>query len=63
MAAALRQELSVEPVLLVGSPGEFTVWVEAHKVAEKLHGAFPDPGAVVAAVRAALEAEGGAKAE
>lgn len=53
----------MEPVLLVGSPGEFTVWVEAHKVAEKLHGAFPDPGAVVAAVRAVLEAEGGAKAE
>ena len=54
MAAELRRTLNVEPVLLVGSPGEFTIWVDSEKVAEKRLGDFPDPGAVVEAVRAAL---------
>lgn len=38
--------------MVVGNSGEFTVWVDGAKVAEKRGGAFPEPTAVVAAVRA-----------
>ena len=54
MAAELKQHLDEDTQLVVGSPGEFTVWVDGTKVAEKARGMFPDPGDVVAAVRAAL---------
>jgi predicted Rdx family selenoprotein len=40
--------------LEVGSSGEFTVWVDGVKVAEKLHGVFPPPAEIVAAVRRQL---------
>lgn len=39
--------------LVVGNSGEFTVWVDRAKVAEKTAGKFPEPAFVVAAVRAA----------
>ncbi len=52
MAAQLKQDLGVEAELVVGSSGEFTVWVDDKKVAEKSWGRFPEPGAVVDAVRA-----------
>ncbi|MBA2540897.1 MAG: hypothetical protein H0V17_14755 [Deltaproteobacteria bacterium] len=39
--------------LVIGSSGEFTVWVDSAKVAEKTAGKFPEPASVVAAVRAA----------
>lgn len=53
MAAQLKQDLGVEADLIVGSSGEFTVWVDDRKVAEKSWGRFPDPTKVVDAVRAA----------
>jgi predicted Rdx family selenoprotein len=53
VAAQLKQDLGVSAELVVGSSGEFTVWVDSAKVAEKKAGMFPDPSAVVAAVRAA----------
>ena len=53
MAAQLKQDLASEVDLVVGSPGEFSIWVEGQKVAEKISGRFPEPDAVVAAVRAA----------
>ena len=52
MAAQLKQDLGVETDLVVGNSGEFTVWVGDNKVAEKQSGKFPEPGAVVDAVRA-----------
>ena len=52
MAAQLKQELDVDAELVVGNSGEFTVWVGDAKVSEKHWGKFPDPGEVVAAVRA-----------
>ncbi|MDQ3366003.1 MAG: Rdx family protein [Myxococcota bacterium] len=52
MAAQLRQTLGVEAELVVGSSGEFTVWVDGTKVVEKSAGRFPEPAAVVTAVRA-----------
>ena len=51
MAALLKQELDVEAELVVGSSGEFTVWVDGKLVAEKVQGQFPDPARVVSAVR------------
>jgi hypothetical protein len=51
VAAQLKQDLGVDTELVVGSSGEFTVWVDGQKVAEKTRGAFPEPAAVVIAVR------------
>ena len=51
MAAQLKHELGIDAEMLVGGSGEFTVWVGDRKVAEKVMGRFPDPDAVVTAVR------------
>ncbi len=48
----IKQELGVETELVVGSSDEFTVWVDGKMVAEKTRGVFPEPVAVVTAVRA-----------
>lgn len=53
MAAELKKEMGLDAVLEVGSSGEFTVWVDGAKVAEKAGGRFPEPPEVIAAVRAA----------
>ena len=53
MAAELKTKLSVDTELLVGNAGEFTVWVDDVKVAEKGF-TFPEPKAVVEAVRAKM---------
>ena len=52
MAAQLEKDLGVVAEMVIGSSGEFTVWVDAAKVSEKTMGKFPEPAAVVAAVRA-----------
>jgi predicted Rdx family selenoprotein len=52
VAAQLKKELALEAALVVGSPGEFTVWVDGAQVSEKQGGRFPEPADVVAAVRA-----------
>jgi hypothetical protein len=52
VAAQLKQDLGVEADLVVGGPGEFTVWVGDAKVSEKRLANFPEPRDVVAAVRA-----------
>lgn len=54
MAAQLKQDIGLDAELVVGSSGEFTVWLDDRKVAEKRFGQFPSPQDVVAAVRAAL---------
>lgn len=41
----------MEAQLVVGNSGEFTVWADGEKVAEK-RGKFPEPREIVAAVRA-----------
>ncbi len=48
-----QEDTGLETELEVGSPGEFTVWVDDTKIAEKLAGRFPEPRDVVAAVRTA----------
>ncbi len=57
MAAELKRELGLDTTLVVGSSGEFTVWLDDKLVAEKQHGQFPSPDDVVAAVEAALPQE------
>ena len=37
----------------VGNAGEFTVWVEGTKVAEKTGGKFPEPAEIIAAIERA----------
>jgi hypothetical protein len=51
VAAQLKQDLGIDAELVVGGSGEFTVWVGDRKVAEKSWGRFPEPDAVVTAVR------------
>lgn len=55
MAAVLKRDLNVDSVLEVGNPGEFTVWVDGQKVAEKHSGMFPEPTDVVTSVRRTLD--------
>jgi predicted Rdx family selenoprotein len=52
VAAQLKQDLGVSAAMVVGDPGEFTIWLDDTKIAEKRSGMFPDPGDVVAEVRA-----------
>ncbi len=52
MAAQLKQDLGLDSELVVGGPGEFTVTVNGTLVAEKRGGMFPEPNAIVTAVRA-----------
>ena len=52
MAAQLKQDLDLDAELVVGGAGEFTVWVDDAKILEKRWGRFPEPQAVVDAVRA-----------
>ena len=51
MAAELKKALGIDATLEVGNSGEFTVWVDGDKVAEKKWGRFPAPDDVVSAVR------------
>lgn len=54
MAAALKRDLGVDTDLIVGNPGEFTVWLGDRKLAEKSGGRFPEPDAIIGAVRSAM---------
>lgn len=51
----MKQDLGVDTELVVVERfGEFTVWLDGAKIADKAGGAFPEPSAVVANVRAKL---------
>ena len=52
MAAEIAKTMGITAELRVGNSGEFTVWVDDVKVAEKQQGRFPEPAEVVAAVKA-----------
>jgi hypothetical protein len=52
VAAQLEKELGIATELVVGNSGEFTVWWDGKIVAQKDRGAFPEPAAVVTALRA-----------
>ena len=55
MAALITQQLEQEATLEPGGRGEFTVWVDGKKIAEKTRTGFPGEPAIVESVRHALE--------
>jgi hypothetical protein len=54
VAALIKAETGIEPELVVGARGEFTVWVDRETVAKKDGSGFPADEEAVAAVRRAL---------
>jgi len=56
VAEMLKSELGVEAELIEGGRGEFTVWVDERKVAEKGWVRFPSDEKVLTAVKEALTA-------
>lgn len=54
MAARIKEELDSDVELIVGKPGEFTVWVDDRCVAKKTLMGFPDDDACVDGVAEAL---------
>lgn len=54
MAALIKKDTGLEPELVEGDRGEFTVWVGEKRVAEKDPLGFPSEKNVVAAVQQAL---------
>jgi selenoprotein W-related protein len=53
-AAALKQELGIDPELVRGKLGEFSVWVDDRRIASRGLFLFPTEARIVDAVRAAL---------
>ena len=56
MAALIKQSLGVDAAIEPGGRGEFTIWVDGVKVAEKSRTGFPTEKAVVETVSKALTA-------
>jgi hypothetical protein len=60
VAALIKAETGIEPELVAGGRGEFTVWVGEETVAKKDAGGFPSDEEAVAAVRRAIGSNPGA---
>ena len=56
MAAELKKQLGLDTDLQVGNPGEFTVWIDGTRIADKMGGGFPPESSVVAAAKALINA-------
>lgn len=54
MAALIKDKLGLDTDLESGNRGEFTVWVDGVKLAEKSRTGFPAESAIVETVRAAI---------
>ena len=54
MAALIKDSLHLDTALEPGGRGEFTVWVDGVKVAEKSRTGFPTEKAVLEAVSSAI---------
>ena len=57
MAAHIKQSLNLDAEIEPGSRGEFSVWVDGAKVAEKSRTGFPTEKAVVETVARAISAK------
>jgi hypothetical protein len=55
VAALIKEQLSLDTDLEPGGRGEFTVWVDRRKIAEKSRSGFPAESAIIELVRQALE--------
>jgi predicted Rdx family selenoprotein len=56
VAALIKDSLQLDAALEPGGRGEFTIWVDDVKVAEKSRSGFPSEKAVVEIVSKALKA-------
>ena len=56
MAALIKAETGIDPAVVEGARGEFSVRVDGHVVAQKSKTGFPSEDQVVQAVRTALPA-------
>lgn len=54
MAAALKHAFGLEVTLTSGDRGEFTVWLDGKKIADKGRGEFPTEAQVVEAARSVI---------
>ena len=54
MAELIKRELGIQPELVEGGRGEFTVWVGDHVVAKKGWIRFPTDESVLSAVQQAI---------
>jgi hypothetical protein len=59
VAALIKAATGIEPELVVGGRGEFTVWVGEETVAKKNASGFPTEEEAVGAVRRALASSPG----
>ncbi len=55
MAALIKQEVNLDADLEPGGRGEFTVWLDGVKIAEKSRSGFPTDTALLEAVRTSME--------
>ena len=55
MAALIKEQLARDVAVEAGGRGEFSVWVDGRKVAEKTRTGFPTESAIIDLVRQALE--------
>ena len=55
MAALIKQETGLDTDVEPGGRGEFTVWLDGVKIAEKTRTGFPSDTALLESVRLALE--------
>ena len=55
MAALIKERLHQDAELESGGRGEFSVWVDGHKIIEKTRTGFPGELSIVASVKAALK--------
>ena len=55
MAALIKEQLNLDTDLESGSRGEFTVWVDGKKIAEKSRSGFPTEPAIIDLVKQAVE--------
>jgi hypothetical protein len=55
VAAVIKEKLSLDTDLEPGGRGEFTIWFDGRKIAEKTRSGFPSESAILDLVRQALE--------
>ena len=55
MAALIKTRFNQDTTLEPGGRGEFTIWVDGKKIAEKTRTGFPGEPSLIAALSAALE--------
>jgi hypothetical protein len=55
VAALIKKDTGLDTELVEGGRGEFSVWVDGERVAQKEAGVFPADQDAVAAVRRAIE--------